>query len=43
MGSVRQSHELHQEKRLDSGYEVLHLVIDKDVLLNGSEIVHTRF
>ena len=43
MGSVRPSHESHQEKLLVSGHEALHLAIDKDDLLNGPEIVHTRF
>ena len=43
MGSVQPSHELLQEKLLISGYGVLHWVIDKDTLLNGLEIVHTRF
>ena len=43
VGSVRPSHESLQEKLLFSAHEVLHLAIDKDDLLNGSEIVHTRF
>ena len=43
MDSVRPSHESLQKKLLVSGYEVLHLAIDKDDLLNGPEIVHTRF
>ena len=43
MDSVRPSHELHQEKLPVSGHEVLDLAIDKDDLLNGPEIVHTRF
>ena len=43
MGSVRPSRESLQEKLLVSGYEVLHWVIDKDALLKGPEIVHTRF
>ena len=44
VGSVRPSHESLQEKLLVSaGYEVLHWVIVKDALLNGPEIVHTRF
>ena len=42
-GSVRPSHELLHEKLLDSGYEVLHKVTDKDALLNGPEIVRTGF
>ena len=43
-GSVRPSHESLQEKLLVSArYEVLHWVIDKDALLNGPEVVHTRF
>ena len=32
--NVRLSHEALQEKLLVSGHEVLHLVIDKDALLN---------
>ena len=43
LGSVRPSHELLQEKLPFSGYEVLHLAIDKDDLQNGREIGHTRF
>ena len=42
-GNVRPSHEVLQKKLLVSGYEVLHLVIDKDDLLHGSEIVLTVF
>ena len=42
-GIVRPSHGLLQEKLPISGYEVLHRVIDKNVLLNGSEILHTKF
>ena len=37
-GNVRPSHESHQEKPPVSGYEVLHLVIDKDDHLNGPEL-----
>ena len=41
-GSVRPSYESLQEKLLVSaGYKILHLIIDKDALLNGPEIVHT--
>jgi hypothetical protein len=43
VGSVRRSHESLQEKLLVSGHEVLHLAINKDDLLNGTEIAHTRF
>ena len=42
--NVRLSHELLQEKPLVSAvYQVLYWVIDKDALLNRSEIEHTRF
>ena len=35
-GNVQPSHEVLQEKLLVSNNEVLHLVIDKDALLNGN-------
>ena len=42
-GSVRPSHESLQEILLLLVHEVLHWVTDKDIFLNGPEIIHTRF